>query len=103
MYKIQYLPLAKIDIEEIIFYISDILQAPKAAMDLLNAFDKSIERLQQFPFSCKVYTPCKPLASEYRLLMVKNYAVFYVVYDYDVEVHRVVYSKMDLTKIVIDQ
>lgn len=39
MYEIVYLPIAKQDITDIILYISDQLNAPKAAMDLLDAAD----------------------------------------------------------------
>lgn len=100
MYEIRYLPLAREDLADIITYIADHLKAPKAAMDLLNAFDESISRLEQFPYLCKVYQPIKELENEYRLLPVKNYAVFYVVKEKVVEIHRVVYAKMDLTKII---
>lgn len=99
-YEIRYLPLARKDLSNIVSYIADELKAPKAAMDLLNALDESISRLEQFPFSCRVYQPIKELENEYRLLSVNNYAVFYVVKEKVVEVHRVVYAKMDLTKII---
>lgn len=100
MYEIRYLPLARKDLIDITIYISDHLKAPKAAMDLLNALDESISRLEQFPYSCKVYQPIRELENEYRLLPVKNYAVFYVVKEKVVEIHRVVYAKMDLTRII---
>lgn len=99
MYEIRYLPLAMKDLTDITAYIADHLKAPKAALNLLNALDESISRLEQFPYSCKVYQPIKELENEYRLLPVKNYAVFYVVKEKVVEIHRVVYAKMDLTKI----
>lgn len=100
MYKLKYLPLALNDLRHIADYIADTLKAPKAAMDLLDALDESISRLEQFPYSCKVYQPIKELENEYRLLPVKNYAVFYVVKELVVEIHRVVYAKMDLTKVI---
>lgn len=100
MYEIRYLPLARKDLTNIITYIADHLRAPRAAIDLLNALDESISRLEQFPFSCKVYQPIREMENEYRLLPVKNYAVFYVVNEKIVEIHRVVYTKMDLTKII---
>lgn len=99
MYEIGFLPLARKDLTDIANYISDHLKAPKAAMDLLNALDVSISRLEQFPYSCKVYQPIEMLENEYRLLLVKNYAVFYVVKEQMVEIHRIVYVKMDLTRI----
>ena len=99
MYEIIYLPIAKKDLAEIATYITDNLKAPMAAMDLLETLDKSISRLGEFPFSCKVYQS-ETLESEYRLLPVKNYAVFYVVEERIVVVHRVIYAKRNITKII---
>ncbi|MBZ4647059.1 MAG: toxin ParE1/3/4 [Petroclostridium sp.] len=100
MYELRYLPSARKDIYEIVFYIAEHLKTPKAAMDLVDALDKSIKRLQQFLYSCKVYQTSMVLEEEYRLLPVKNYAVFYVVKEQVVEIHRVVYAKMDITKVI---
>ncbi len=102
MYEITYLPIAKQDITEILLYISDQLKAPKAAMDLLDAFEHSISLLQEFPYAHKIYRLVKPLEEEYRLLPVKNYAVLYVVREQEkfVEIHRVLYAKMDLTQLI---
>jgi toxin ParE1/3/4 len=100
MYKLKYLPLALEDLRDIIDYITDTLKAPEAAMDLVNALDDSISMLQEYPYAYKVYQPIKDLGNEYRLLPVKNYVVFYVVKEQVVEIHRVVYAKMDLTKVI---
>jgi len=102
MYEITYLPIAKQDITDIILYISDRLNAPKAAMDLLDAFDHSISLLREFPYAHKLYRPVRTLEEEYRMIPVKNYAVFYVVREQDkvVEIHRVIYARMDLTKLI---
>lgn len=96
MYKLKYLPLALKDLRDITSYISDTLKAPKAAMDLIDELDRSISRLQQFPYSCRVYQPVLSLEAEYRMLPVKNYLVFYVVNENKVEIHRIVYAKMNL-------
>ncbi len=92
MYEIVYLPIAKQDITDIILYISDQLNAPKAAMDLLNAFDHSISLLSEFPYAHKIYRPLRALEEEYHMLPVKNYAVFYIVREQEkvVEIHRVI-------------
>jgi toxin ParE1/3/4 len=100
MYKLKYLPLALKDLRGITDYITDTLKAQKAALDLLNALDDSISMLQEYPYSYKVYLSIKELEIEYRLLPVKNYLVFYVVKEQVVEIHRVVYAKMDLTKVI---
>ncbi|NMA25797.1 MAG: type II toxin-antitoxin system RelE/ParE family toxin [Clostridiales bacterium] len=100
MYKIVYLPLARQDISDTALYIAGHLKAPQAALDLLNALDNGISRLKDFPYSCRVYHPAKPLKQEYRILLVKNYAVFYTVYEKDktVEILRVIYAKRDFEK-----
>ena len=38
----------------------------------------------------------EPLESEYRMLPVKNYIVFYVVTEHEVEIHRIIYAKMNI-------
>ena len=100
MYKLTYLPLAQKDLRTITSYIADNLKAPKAAMDLVDALDNSIYQLQQFPYSCKLYQPTQPLESEYRMLNVRKYLVFYVVTEHEVEIHRIIYAKMDITNLI---
>lgn len=98
MYKLSYLPVAKKDIADAVLYIADTLYAPKAALDLLDALDAAISRLAQFPYSCRVYLPAKPLEREYRLLNVRNYAVFYTADELKkrVEICRVIHAKRDI-------
>ncbi|MCK5196874.1 MAG: type II toxin-antitoxin system RelE/ParE family toxin [Spirochaetales bacterium] len=99
MYKLKYLPLAVNDLHELIAYISDILKAPQPAMKLLDNFDSSISRLKEFPYSCRIYQTEKLLETEYRVLSVKNYLVFYVVIEHTVEIHRIIYGGMDYGKL----
>ncbi|MGB4313387.1 MAG: type II toxin-antitoxin system RelE/ParE family toxin [Natronincolaceae bacterium] len=100
MYRLSYLPVANRDITDIVNYIAETLAAPKAALDLLKALHESISRLKDFPYSCRVYQPVKPLEQEYRILTIKNYAVFYTVNEQDklVEIYRVIYAKRNLDK-----
>jgi toxin ParE1/3/4 len=100
MYKIRYLPIAQKDLQDIVLYILENLKSPKAAMDFINTLDESILRLKQYPYSCTLYQPKERLESEYRFLPVKNYLVFYVVTENTVEIHRIVYVKMDLEKLI---
>lgn len=50
MYKITYLPLAEADIIDAVDYISFTLEAPKAAMALLDELDKTVRQLSEFPY-----------------------------------------------------
>jgi plasmid stabilization system protein ParE len=99
-YTIRYLPVAENDLLEIITYISEILEAPKAASNFIDEAGKKIEELKTNPYSHRLYKPSKPIDTEYRLLRVKNYLIFYVVIDTTVEIHRVIYNKRDLSKII---
>lgn len=100
MYKIKYLPIAQKDLINIVDYISDILKNPQAALELLNNIDHSISLLKQFPYSCRIYPSKDSLETEYRLLSVKNYLIFYVVVDYDIEIHRIVFAKKDIGNLI---
>lgn len=92
-YKLRYLKLAHSDLLDIVSYISDQLYAPQAATDLVDKLDKVISRLEQFPFSGHPYANKQKLEDEYRILVVENYLVFYVVYDSVVEIRRIIYGK----------
>lgn len=100
MHKLKYLPLALKDLRDITDYIVDTLKAPKAAVDLVDAIDGSISRLQQFPYSCRVYQAIESLEAEYRMLQVNNYLVFYIVTEHEVEIHRIIYAKMNIEKLI---
>ena len=100
MNKIRYLPIAQKDLQDIILYFLDNLKSPKAAMDFIETLDKSILRLEQYPYSCKLYQSQGPLEFEYRFLHVKNYLIFYIVTENIIEIHRIVYTKMNLEKII---
>ncbi len=100
MNKIRYLPIAQKDLQDIIFYFLDNLKSSKAAMDFIETLDNAILRLKQYPYSCKLYQSQKPLEFEYRFLPVNNYLVFYIVTENIIEIHRIVYAKMNLGKII---
>jgi len=100
MHEIIYLPLAREDLRKITSYIADNLKAQKAAMDLLDTLDNSIARLQQFSYSCKLYQGLESIDTEYRMMPVNNYIVFYVVTEHEVEIHRVIYAKMNIVDLI---
>ncbi len=79
MHEIHYLPLSKKDLQNTVSYITDKLNSPGAAMNLLENLKMAISSLREFPYSHSVYSTIKPLKEEYRILPVKNHAIFYVV------------------------
>ena len=100
MHKIVYLPVARNDLIDIVSYISEQLKAPQSAQNLLTEMSTSIQKLAKFPYSCRVYHSPQPLDDEFRLLVVKNYLVFYVVTQDTVEIRRVIYAKRNLSSIL---
>jgi plasmid stabilization system protein ParE len=100
MNKIRYLPIAQKDLQDIILYFLGNLKSPKAAMDFIETFDKCILGLKEYPYSCKLYQSHVPLEFEYRFLPLKNYLIFYIVTENTIEIHRIVYAKMNLEKII---
>ena len=81
-------------------YITFTLEAPRAALNLLDELEKAINNLKILPLAHRLYRPIKPIQTEYRVLTVKNYLVFYVVLDETIEIHRIIYKKRDLSKLI---
>jgi len=96
-YKIAYRELFRQDLNKIYLYIADTLKAPQAAGNLLDDIEEAVGLVANFPFACRIFPHNPPLPEEFRMMPVKNYAVFYVVQGDTVEMRRVVYARMDLT------
>ena len=102
LYKLEYLPVARKDILEIIKYIGQELNNPAAAERLITSIVEKLERLTELPYINPVHTTIRPLNKDYRKLRVNNYTVFYWVDEYTkvITVARVIYSKRDFDNII---
>ena len=89
-YRLRYLPAAQMDLEDIIDYIMD--DNPEAARSLVAKFDKALSRLESHPESCPVPADDRLRLLGYRILVVDNYVVFYVIKGRNVEVRRVIHG-----------
>ncbi len=99
-YKLRYLPLFFNDLAEITSYISDHLQNPMAAENLLDEVEKAIQERLYMPASFEPFHSQKPRAETYYRIYVKNYTIFYVVIGDTMEVRRILYSARDLDKLL---
>ena len=102
MYKVEYLPVARKDMLEIVRYISGELKNPNAADRLAVELINAMENVLTFPYRAPVYQPIRPLKHEHRKILVHNYLMFYWV-DEDKElvtVARVVYAKRDYSRVL---
>ncbi len=90
-YKIEYLPGAQKDIINIVDYIK--LDNPSAALNFLDKLDESISKLADFPLLGIGPKDSRLQLLNYRMLIVDNYLVFYVLKDDTVEIRRVIHGK----------
>ena len=100
MHQIVYLPLAESDLLEALEYITHKLESPKAARDLLNEFDKTVQQIALFPYACELYHTDRPMKDEIRKVPVKNYVLYYAVFQDRVEIRRFLHSRRDRSKII---
>ncbi len=87
---IEYLPAAQTDLEEIFAYILN--DDPAAAAKFLDRIDSVISKLAQFPLMGRVPKDPRLQHLGYRILVVDNYLVFYVIKDQVVEIRRVLHG-----------
>ena len=77
MYKLEYLPVARRDMIEIVRYISQELHNPTAADQLAMELIEAGDSIPKFPYANPAFIPIRPLKHEYRKLLVQNYFMFY--------------------------
>lgn len=97
-YTLRIIPLFEEDLNSIVDYISDQLQNPIAARNLVNEVETAI--MKRLP-NAESFAPYQSLAVHpypYYYIQIHNYLVFYVVIDDVMEVRRIIYSRRDMTK-----
>ena len=102
MYKIEFLPLAKKDIDDIIYYISHNLKNITVSKKLRDLFMQSLDNIIEFPYGSSIYQSVGTLKYEYRSYRVKNFLMFYIVNEKQklITIIRVLYQKMDINNIL---
>ncbi len=102
MYKLEYLPVAKQDMVEIMHYISHELKNPIAADRLATKLIEAAENVRTFPYASPVYLAIRPLRHEYRKILVQNFVIFYWINEENrlITVARVLYAKRDYRELL---
>lgn len=90
-YHIEYLPIAEVDLTEIIEYVQN--DSPGAALKLLDQIDHEISKLEDFPYIGQVPNDARLKSLNYRMLVVSSYLIFYVVFDDIVEIRRILHGR----------
>lgn len=99
--KIEYLPSFIQELEKIMYYITDILENPKAAETLLSNIDKAIIDRSINPESYEKYRSGKNRKYIWYRIYVEKYIVFYTVIDNNImEIAHILYNRRDFNKLM---
>ncbi len=90
-YKLKIFPSAEHDLKEITDYLNEL--SPEAALKIYDEIVASIASLEQMPMRCPLAKNTVLRAKEYRMLVVHNYVVFYVLSGNIVQIRRILYGR----------
>ena len=100
MHEVIYLPTARKQLEDIVDYLAFELNAPDAALDFIDEVDTTAKGLAEMPYRHPIYHTSFAVLEEVRWVAVKNYNVFYKMFEEEktVEVRRVLHQLQDTGK-----
>lgn len=90
-YNLLIFPSAKQDLRDFKDYINEL--SPQAAYKLYDEIIESIGLLAQMPKRCPLVKSSVLRANGYRMLIVHNYLVFFIVNGETVQIRRILYNK----------
>ena len=97
-HRVEYLPIAVSDLEDIYIFVAD--NSPYAAMDLIDRIDASIAALESFPEMGVLAKHPRLARKGYRVLIIDDFLVFYVVLADVVEIRRILSGKRNFANLV---
>ena len=92
-YEVRIYPAAKQDLLDIIDYLNTL--SPDAALRYYDLRTGQIASLAQLPERCPRPKDLALAAKGYRVLIVENYLVFYVVSGRTVQIRRILYGRRE--------
>ena len=93
VFEVRYLSTAVADLEDIFDYI--LQDNPSAAASMLEKFDAAISRLAGNPYLGVVPRDERLRRLGYRMLIIADYLVFYVVKPHTVQIRRILHGARD--------
>lgn len=103
MHKVEYLPLAQTDVVNAVEYLAFALDAPKAAADLLDELDDTVERISRFPYAYELYHTDRLMRDELRKVPIKGFVLYYAVFPDRVEIRRFLHGRRNRTAEAVSQ
>lgn len=97
-YSVEYLPMAYDDLDDIFTYIAT--DDPGLAIKFLDEFDIAILHLEEFP-DMGANIKNRRLANKgYKMLIINDYLVLYVMVTNIIEIRRIISSKRNYTNLL---
>ncbi len=95
---IKYTDKAELELENIYYYISDVLLEPVIAKNMIKLITKEIRSLETMPGRYRIYEDEPWHSEDLRVLPVKKYLVFYFINEDEriVEIVRIMYGGRDI-------
>ena len=103
MNKLLISPEARKDLEGIKTYISEDLENPIAAANVVSRIIKSIKNLKERPGIGRPLATKVSFETDYRFLVCGNYLAFYRYEDMTVYVDRILYGRRDYIRILFPE
>jgi len=101
MYNVDISDRAEYELDKILSYIADDLDAPQAASNFVDEVYRCYDRLEDNPY---IFEECRDprLQREgYRKAVIKNYVMIYKIYEHNlVIIHHFFYEGQDYAKLV---
>ena len=91
-YKHEFSPLAERDLNETFDYITLELSSSQAAVQLIDSIQTAVENICVFPYSRPLLKDKILRGKGYRLLIVRNFNIFYIVERQTVIIRRVLHG-----------
>ena len=97
-YCLNYTPLARDDMLEILMYISEEAGAPRSAERILDKIESDLDRLRENPYSAPSARDDYLSSQGFRVLVTGKYLALYKVNDLEqnVTIYRIVHGKRNL-------
>lgn len=96
-YTVIYHESSKKDLKEIRHYWENVLQT--SADEFMTEVYCKTKALENFPFAHHQPNDEYLRQKGYRIIPVRNYYIFYVVQGSEIQIHRILYNKMDFSKL----
>lgn len=85
------------DLNEIVYYISHNFDEPFTATKLLDDVESTVSSLSSMPYRNRLAYDLYLKSKEFRKSIIKNYIIFYKIYEYNktVILHRILHARQN--------